>query len=71
MGTDAVRLLTQFVAVTGFIAIRGVTAVVQASVTNKEPLINLATELQEYVVVFVFIKSEGLFSTLRRPEWGY
>ena len=72
MGTGAVHLLTPFVAMTGSIAVRRVTAVVQAAtVTNKQPVINLVIELWEQVVVFVFIKSEGLFSTRRRPKWGY
>lgn len=40
------HLLTPFVAMTGSIAVRRVTAVVQAAtVTNKEPVINLVIEL--------------------------
>ena len=46
MGTGGVHLLTPFVAMMGSIAVRRVTAVVQAAtVTNKEPVINLVIEL--------------------------
>lgn len=45
-GTGAVHLLTPFVAMTESIAVRRVTAVVQAAtVTNKEPVSNLVIEL--------------------------